>query len=86
MEMINAVFILLVFFGVAGLGIYIVISAARRRPAEKYFEDDELDQMKNDSLYNNLPGNKHYMPREIVINPAFKDIIGNIYHDHNDNG
>lgn len=84
MEKINAVFILLIFFGVVCLGIYIVISAARRRPGEKCFEDEELEQMQHDPAYNHLPGNKYYMPNEIVINPAFKDMMGNIYHDQNE--
>ena len=84
MEMINAVFILFVFFGLVGLGIYVVMSAAKRRPGEKYFEDDELDQMKNDPAYNHLAGNVYYMPREIVINPAFKDMSVNIHHDQNE--
>ena len=84
MEMMNAFFILLVFFGVAGLGIFIVISAAKRRPGEKYFKNENIDKMLHDPDYSNMPENDYYMSNEIVINPAFKDMSVNIHHDRNE--
>lgn len=84
MEMINAFFTLLAFFGVVSLGIYIVISAARRRSGEKVYKDDRLHKMHHDPINSNMPENDYYMSNEIVINPAFKDMSVNIHHDHNE--